>query len=257
MLVHILCAMRDRRAAQRIRGEMDDGEHCMVELVSDGAAALERCYQRMPDILVLDAVLPGMDGLGVMDCLRDSACAPRVIGGSMMPFSDEGFRMRGAQAVVHVPWQDQELIGALRAQLEAIKAHADWQQTQRNAALAGSILREMGMRDTLKGFAYLSFSAALAYENESSLFAVGERLYAPVAAYHHTTAQNVERLIRHAIESTMSAARARGVYSLFGNTIDPAKGKPTNAQVIALIMQRMRVTRQERNGSRTNNLCEE
>ena len=79
--------------------------------------------------------------------------------------------------------------------------------------------------------------------NESSLFSIGTDIYAPIEEYFHTTNANVERLIRHAIESTMSAARAKGVYTLFGNTIDPAKGKPTNAQVIALLAQRMRVER--------------
>jgi len=101
----------------------------------------------------------------------------------------------------------------------------------------------MGMHASLKGYAYLCKAAALAYESEARLFCIGREIYAPVAAQDHTTPANVERLIRHAIESTMTAARARGVYSLFGNTIDPAKGKPTNAQVIALLVQRLRVER--------------
>ena len=76
---------------------------------------------------------------------------------------------------------------------------------------------------------------------EASLFAVGKRLYQPVAQRFDTTPQNVERLIRHAVESTMDAAAARGVYGLFGNTLDPARGKPTNAQIIGMLVQRMRV----------------
>ena len=63
----------------------------------------------------------------------------------------------------------------------------------------------------------------------------------PIAVRCATTKENVERLIRHAIESTMSAAKAKGVYTFFGNTIDPAKGKPTNAHVIALLAQSLRV----------------
>jgi hypothetical protein len=101
------------------------------------------------------------------------------------------------------------------------------------------------MCSKLKGYEYLAWAAALAYENEARLDSVRESLYRPIAEEFGTTAQNVERLIRHAIESTMSAARARGVYTLFGNTIDPAKGKPTNAHVIALLAQRMRVTKNE------------
>ena len=103
----------------------------------------------------------------------------------------------------------------------------------------------MGMADSLKGYGYLSWAAALACENEARLFCVSREIYDPIAARCATTKENVERLIRHAIESTMSAARARGVYTLFGNTIDPAKGKPTNAHVSALLAQRMRVEKDE------------
>ena len=73
------------------------------------------------------------------------------------------------------------------------------------------------------------------------MFAVGRRLYAPIAQCFGTTAQNVERLIRHAVESTIDSVGADGIYGFFGNTIDPTRGKPTNAQMIAMLVQRMRV----------------
>ena len=76
---------------------------------------------------------------------------------------------------------------------------------------------------------------------EARLFAVRKRLYQPIAERFQTTPQSVERLIRHAVESTMDAAAARGVYGLFGNTLAPARGKPTNAQIIGMLVQRMRV----------------
>ena len=106
---------------------------------------------------------------------------------------------------------------------------------------ACALLGAMGMHAQLKGFAYLAWASALAYENEARLFAVGKRLYQPIAERFQTTPQSVERLIRHAVESTMDAAAARGVYGLFGNTLDPARGKPTNAQIIGMLVQRMRV----------------
>ena len=117
--VNILCAVRDRRVAESLKRELDDGEHCTMQIVTDGRAVLSSSRQCAPDILVIDALLPGMDGLGVVDCLREMLGdrMPRVIGGSMMPFSDEGFRRRGARAVVHVPWQREELRAALKERL--------------------------------------------------------------------------------------------------------------------------------------------
>ena len=76
---------------------------------------------------------------------------------------------------------------------------------------------------------------------EARLFAVGRSLYAPIAQRFGATEAAVERLIRHAVESTIDSVGADGIYGFFGNTIDPTRGKPTNAQRIAMLVQRMRV----------------
>lgn len=243
MLVNILCAVRDKRMAESLKRELDDGEHCAVQIVADGCAAVESSRSFPPDILVIDAVLPGLDGLGVLDCLHEMLGdrMPRVIGGSMMPLADEGFSKRGARAVMRLPWRREQLISALRTELDEIDHVIDWDAACAPYQQACALLGEMGMHAGLKGFTYLAWSAALAYESEARLFAVGRRLYAPVAERFGTTPQSVERLIRHAVESTMDAAAARGVYGLFGNTLDPARGKPTNAQIIGMLVQRMRV----------------
>lgn len=240
--VHILCAVRDRQCLRPLIAELDDGETCIVDIVTNGAQAVERCLKEPPDILVIDAVLPGLDGLGVAERLRCEleGCMPRMIGGSRTPFSRSGFLRRGIERVVPVPWDIPMLKRAILQEMEAIRAEIDWQALGWVCRRAGALLERMGMSPSLKGYTYLSCAAALAYENEARVFAVSQEIYVPIAARYSTTKENVERLIRHAIESTMSPARARGVYSLFGNTIDPAKGKPTNAQAIALLVQRLR-----------------
>ncbi|MBE5799011.1 MAG: response regulator [Clostridiales bacterium] len=245
MLVHVLFAVRDRRSLQRLIGDMD--EHCIFDIVTTGVQALQACRKAVPDILVIDAVLPGLDGLGVVDRLRRDLGGrmPRVIGGSRTCFGRAGFLRRGADAVVATPWKPETLKSALLLAMADREERIDWEALRPARIKAGELLERMGMHASLKGYAYLSCAAALASENESRLHAIGKGLYAPLAKHFRTTSGNVERLIRHAVESTMSAARARGVYSLFGNTIDPAKGKPTNAQIIALLAQKMRVGNSE------------
>ena len=107
---------------------------------------------------------------------------------------------------------------------------------------AAGLLSKMGMRSTLRGYEYLSSAAALAWEDESRMDAVGDMLYKPVALRFGTTEQAVERLIRHAVESVMDAFGVRRVYGFFGNSIDPIRGKPTNAEMIRMLAQYMRVT---------------
>lgn len=243
--VHILCAVRDWRDLRPLIAQLDDGEHCIFEIVTSGPRAIEACLKAPPDILLVEAVLPGMDGLGVVDCLKHALGErmPRVIAGAGSSFSENGFRRRGVRVVAPIPWETDILKQAILREMSEMEECTDWNALAPLQQQACALLEQMGMHASLKGYIYLSHAAALAYENESRLFHVGREIYGPIAGYFGTTCGNVERLIRHAVESTMTAARARGVYSLFGNTIDPAKGKPTNAQVIALLVQRLRVER--------------
>lgn len=244
--VHILCAMRDTRALRPLIAELDDGQTCIFDMETDGIRALEACRKALPDILVIDAVLPGMDGLGVVERLQQEfgGRMPRVIGGARTAFARKGFIRRGVSEIAGEPWDADMLKSAILHEIANMKSDIDWEALKPAVQRAGMLLTQMGMHASLKGYTYLSYAAALACEREARLFHVGREVYRPVAECFGTTQENVERLIRHAIESTMTAARARGVYSLFGNTIDPAKGKPTNAQVIALLVQRMRVERE-------------
>ena len=245
--IRILCAVQDRKRLYPLILEMDDGENFLFDVVTSGNLAIMDFRKATPDILVIDAVLAGLDGLGVMDWLKGElgAQAPRVIGIAGTPFSRDGFLRRGAKVVISAPCDPMQLKAAILQVSEEMKSQIDWDALRPIRERAGLLLAQMGMNELLKGFGYLSWAAALACENEGRLFSVSKEIYAPIAGRCETTKENVERLIRHAIESTMSAASAKGVYTLFGNTIDPAKGKPTNAHVIALLAQRLRVEKAE------------
>lgn len=243
MQINILCAVRDVRMAQDLEMEIGDGERCIFRIVTNGLDALTMSRKFAPDILIIDAVLPGIDGLGVIDRMKEMLGdrMPHVIGCSMMRFADKNFGRRGIETVMNVPWTREEARSALLLQMEHVQGCVDFDRMNDSCLRAMALLSEMGMRSTLKGYAYLSWAAALAYEHEVRLDRVRERIYQPIAEEFGTTPENVERLIRHAVERTMDGTRARGVYQFFGNTIDPTKGKPTNAQCIGMLAQRLRI----------------
>ncbi len=65
-----------------------------------------------------------------------------------------------------------------------------------------------------------------------------------MAAEFDTTAARVERAIRHLIEVTWTRGDLDALEDYFGNTVNPAKGKPTNGEFIArmvnLVKQRIK-----------------
>jgi len=237
----ILCAARDRHVMRALRFEMEKEESCAVEIVSSGSAALRCACRCVPDVLVVDAVLPGLDGLGVVDELQErlGSRAPYVIGGTMMSMAEEGFRRRGAFGVLRTPWDVQELTRCVKRCMDA-RMRIDWQSVKRMEQHAYALMKVMGMRPQLKGCRYLAWCAAvLACEGESCRME-SKALYRAVAQQFSTTEKNVERLIRHAVESAMNE-NAQGMYTFFGNTIDPMRGKPTNAQAISALAERLRM----------------
>jgi two-component system response regulator (stage 0 sporulation protein A) len=241
--IHVLCAMRDSRVVEGLRKRFY--ERCLFRAVGSGDAALYSAQRVPPDILVVDAVLPKLDGIGVVERIGQilgEMRMPVVIGGSVLSFSDEAFSRLGVRYLASVPWSESQLCALLTQIIRQMDTRADWTQAKSGCMQAQALLKQMGMNESLRGFTYLSWAAAIAAMQEERLGAVREKLYVPVAERFDTTPQCVERLIRHAVERTADSVGARGIYTFFGNTIDPMRGKPTNAQMLAMLAERVRIS---------------
>ncbi len=89
-----------------------------VETVADGRVALERALAAPPDLVVLDLMLPGMDGLDVCRRLRALAPVPIVILTARGQEADRivGLEL-GADDYVSKPFSPKELVARVRAVL--------------------------------------------------------------------------------------------------------------------------------------------
>ena len=241
--INVLCAMRNSRVVEGLRRRLD--ERCLFRAVGSGDAALACASRVTPDVLVVDAVLPRLDGVGVverMQCILGEKRMPVVVGGSVLSLSDEAFRRLGAQYLASVPWNEAQLHDILNSIIRQMDTRIEWAHAKEGSLCAQEMLRQMGMNEKLSGFTYLAWAAAIAAMQEERLSAVRDKLYVPVAERFGTTPQSVERLIRHAVERTADTVGAQGIYTFFGNTIDPMRGKPTNAQILAMLAERVRIS---------------
>jgi DNA-binding response OmpR family regulator len=89
-----------------------------VETVADGLAALDRATASPPDLMVLDLMLPGMDGLEVFRNLRSVAPIPVIM---LTARGDEVDRVigldLGADDYVSKPFSPRELIARVKSVL--------------------------------------------------------------------------------------------------------------------------------------------
>ena len=89
-----------------------------VEAVGDGLAALDRARAALPDAVVLDLMLPGLDGLEVCRRLRDLAPIPVIM---LTARGDESDRILGlelgADDYVAKPFSPRELTARVKSVL--------------------------------------------------------------------------------------------------------------------------------------------
>ncbi|MFI9010543.1 response regulator transcription factor [Actinosynnema sp. NPDC053489] len=109
-----------------------------VEVVGDGEGALRRCAEREPDLVVLDLMLPGVDGLEVCRRLRARGAVPVVMLTALGEEEDRiaGLRL-GADDYVTKPFSPREL---------ALRVTSVLRRSRAAAAPSAAVLEDGGLR---------------------------------------------------------------------------------------------------------------
>ncbi len=116
-MYRVMLVEDDARLAELVM-EYLSGYEFMVELVTRGDAALERFKAFSPDIVVLDLMLPGMDGMVVCRQIREQSEVPILILTAREDSYDEVSGLeQGADDFVNKPVQPRVLLARLRALL--------------------------------------------------------------------------------------------------------------------------------------------
>ncbi|MFQ8766563.1 MAG: sporulation initiation factor Spo0A C-terminal domain-containing protein [Oscillospiraceae bacterium] len=106
-------------------------------------------------------------------------------------------------------------------------------------ALVTSMIHDVGVPAHVKGYQYLREAIMMAVDDEDVMRAITKVLYPQVARKFHSTSSRVERAIRHAIELAWERGDEETLRKFFGYTISNARGKPTNAEFIALFSDKI------------------
>lgn len=96
-----------------------------------------------------------------------------------------------------------------------------------------SIMKELGIPASLLGYRYLQYAIDVAVSDISYVDSITKRLYPSIAKQFGTTPARVERACRHAIEVGWDRGNATLKQKIFGFSINPIIGKPTNSEFIA------------------------
>lgn len=101
------------------------------------------------------------------------------------------------------------------------------------------MLRRVGIPAHVKGYEYLKKAISLCQQDKSYIEAVTKQLYPTIAKEFGTTGSRVERAIRRAIELGYNRGDPEMLNHIFGYTISAQRGKPTNSEFIATLLEQL------------------
>ena len=243
-------------------------------IAKDGREALELIKEKEPDLVVLDIIMPHLDGLGVLEKLNSMNLSkmPRVIVLSAVgqdKITQSAINL-GADYYVVKPFDMDIFTKRIREMFNSTEGGQEAAQNTANSSIMSSsvamksttnsaisspsskgpvdleteitnIIHEIGVPAHIKGYMYLREAITMVVNDMELLSAVTKELYPSIAKKYNTTASRVERAIRHAIEVAWGRGQIEAINKLFGYTIHNEKGKPTNSEFIAIIADKLRL----------------
>jgi len=218
----------------------------LTETASNGAEALEIIDRAHPDVVLLDIVMPRLDGLGTLRALAGREQTPRVVIYSALKNDAVVNRAveLGASYFIVKPAEPQDIHEQLRSVMsdgtsvslaprpaEPPASYARWSPDERVANLFLSI----GIPAHVKGYQYLREAVRMVMENHDVINRITKELYPGIARRYGTSSSKVERAMRHAIEVAWNRGRLENTNQLLGVRLFSERDKPTNGEFIALI----------------------
>lgn len=218
------------------------GEFQVVGSAGSGVEALRLVQQLYPQLLIMDLVLPELDGFGLLKQLQSMGDrAPKIIVVSAFCVQrtvSQAVQM-GVWYFLSKPCSEESLLELMRQAAQSQQEMGDFSPALEGQVTA--IIHEIGVPAHIKGYQYLRDAIIMSVGDMDMLNSITKILYPTIAKKHQTTPSRVERAIRHAIEVAWSRGKMDTIEELFGYTVSGGKGKPTNSEFIALIADRIRL----------------
>lgn len=265
-LIRVLLADDNRDFVEILREYINTQEDMVLcGIAYNGNDALDIIRKEEPDVVVLDIIMPHLDGLGVMEKLGNVLKKPRVI--ILTSFGQENMTQRavqlGADYYILKPFDLDTLGKRIRQLVGNSEISTTFTPISKSVIQSDStnyvekssnkptkivevevtkMIQQMGVPAHVKGYQYLRDAIVSVINDVSLLGAVTKELYPMISKKYNTTPSRVERAIRHAIELAWDRGNIEFMNKFFGYTINVDRGKPTNSEFIAMVADKLRIS---------------
>ena len=224
--------------------------HAVIEIVdsanngSEGLKLLETKAKEY-DIVLLDLIMPGMDGIKLLEEVEKQNIDTKIIvlTSYNSPEVIRKVSCLGIKYFMLKPFELSDLEGKI---LEYSKDEVNGRKTidlfYSNLQMSiTKLLHELGVPSHIKGYSYIREGITLVFDDPSLSSAITKELYPAIAKKYDTTTSRVERAIRHAIEVSWNRANWELMEEVFGYRVDIDKAKATNSEFIVTLADKLRL----------------
>ena len=235
----------------------------VLEHVTDGSKAVEVVKNKKPDVVLLDLIISGRDGMSVLEDIKALPNSPKVV--VVTALTGDGFvcsaMQNGASYYIVKPCSSDDVEKRIKAICSAKEEADNSAQEHVNSIVSmfknegvvsiptsksrsldekiSNIFITVGIPAHIKGYQFLREAIKMAITTPEIVNSITKRLYPSIATKFTTSPSKVERAIRHAIEVAWNRGKIENINSVFGLQVYNANEKPTNGEFIALVADKM------------------
>ena len=225
---------------------------CNVTVTTkDGNHVISGVERHKPDVLIMEAFMPGLDALGVLKKFNQNNSVKKplvcVLSGVGNCDFEQQILSAGADYYFIKPVDADViadrvmLLSDMNKDSMSLNLNNSKNSDVQLEVTVSEIMHQIGVPAHIKGYQYLREAIILSINNTEMMNSVTKVLYPTVAKTFNTTASRVERAIRHAIEVAWDRGDVDVLSAYFGYTIQNTRGKPTNSEFIAMISDKLRL----------------
>ncbi len=233
-------------------------------LARDGFQAIDMIMALKPDVVILDIVMPNLDGIGVLERIAEMKLEHKPIFVMLSAVGQDIFIQKsialGAEYYVLKPFE----VGLLLSRIKEIYVKNREEALSRKKVTempnllkentsnnminlemeVTNLIRGIGIPPHMHGYQYLREAIIHTVNSNEPFTSVTKVIYPTVAEKFSTTPQGVERSIRNAIGSAWINGNMDTIDSLFGYKADHRNEKPTNSEFIAKLADKIKIDKQ-------------
>ena len=222
-------------------------KHEVINLVLtavNGNEGLEKIIndQDKYDLILMDLIMPGIDGIAILEAMKQREILKHVI---ILTSYKKEYTVKVASEYnidyyMLKPFDPKSLEKRILEVMNMREIKSNDKESELRIKIS-EMLHNLGVPSHIRGYQYIRDGILMMYKEPAMLKGITKEIYPEIAIRYQTTSSRVERAIRHAIEVSWTRGDYKLMEKYFGNSLDYEKSKPTNAEFIVTLTDRLRL----------------